>query len=472
MKSERSIVRLVNCQNFNNVTTKKGQMDPVKETYSKPEEWNSLVLINIFSPFRTFCRHQEISKTHSVNKHCAINMADSQTSSMRNFFENLNKKEEIELNHVNGKWKPTSGELTSGDKNNYTRNGPRPKTDAGESTVGQNASSENQTSEKQDFGDENGINNKNDEHDAEASTKEATGDKTNDKEETDADKFTDGDKETPNNQTGHEVNALPAKNDDDSTTAGGNETPKKDNDMAKSQNEGNEANTGSEEGLNGGTAEDEKTTQQEVDKENNCQDENGSQETNSAHEGGAGDAVASENQTVLKRKDFFEKNSDGLNDLSALASTGHFTGNENHGCENGPNSTADTDDIGKGMAGTSSTRPVEEGSQPYDNETSRKKDSVYDYIRCANDDSLTVSEAQEIREERRYKSRRGNRSTVGYYDYERIIAERRILEDSHKGYLMLNRRVLYCIVAFAIIICVLAIIALIVAAVYVSKKDN
>ena len=61
---------------------------------------------------------------------------------------------------------------------------------------------------------------------------------------------------------------------------------------------------------------------------------------------------------------------------------------------------------------------------------------------------------------------------MGYYDYERIVEERRILEDSHKGYLMLNRRVLYCIVAVAIVICVLAIIALILAAVYVSKKDN
>ena len=78
-------------------------------------------------------------------------MADSQTSSMRNFFENLNKKDEIELIHVNGKWKPTSGEPTSEDKNKYIRNGPRPKADAGESTVEQNA-----------FIPSNGINSKND----------------------------------------------------------------------------------------------------------------------------------------------------------------------------------------------------------------------------------------------------------------------------------------------------------------------
>ena len=407
-------------------------------------------------------------------------MAESQTSSMRNFFENLNKKEEIELNHVNGKWKPTSGEPTSEDKNKYIRNGPRPKADAGESTVGQNASSENQTREKQDHGDANGINNKNDSHEAEGSTKEATSDAVNDKEskpEIDPDKGTDGDKGTPNNQTGHEVNeaqenALSAKNDDDNTTSGGHESSQKDKDMADSHGGGNGANTGSEEGLNGGTVEDNKTTQQEADKENNCQDENGSQEANSVDGGGAGEAVASQNQTVLERKDFFEKNSDGLNDGSALAFTGQFTGNENHSYENGPNSNADTDDIGKGIAGASSARKVEEGSQPYDNETDREKDSGYDYIRYANDDSPAVSEAQEIREDSRYKGRRGDRGTVGYYDYERIVEERRILEDSHKGYLMLNRRVLYCIVAVAIIICVLAIIALILAAVYVSKKDN
>ena len=415
-----------------------------------------------------------------MNKDWAINMAESRTSSMRNFFENLNKKEEIELNHVNGKWKPTSGEPTSGDKNKYIRNGPRPKADAGESTVEQNASLENQTREKQDYGDANGINNKNDSHEAEGSTKEATGDADNDKEskpEIDAVKGTDGDKGTSTNQTGHEVNeaqenALSAKNDDDNTTSGEHETSQKDKDMADSHSGGNGLNTGSEEGSNGGTVEDDKTTQKEADKENNCQDENGSQETNSADGGGPGEAVASENQTVLERKDFFEKNSDGLNDGSTLASTGQFTGNENHGYENGPNSNADTDDIGKGIAGASSARNVEEGSQPYDNETDRERDSGYDYIRYANDDSPTVSEAQEIREEPRYKGRRGDRGTVGYYDYERIVEERRILEDSHKGYLMLNRRVLYCIVAVAIIICVLAIIALILAAVYVSKKDN
>lgn len=407
-------------------------------------------------------------------------MAESRTSSMRNFFENLNKKEEIELNHVNGKWKPTSGEPTSGDKNKYIRSGPRPKADTGESTVEQNASSENQTRQKQDYGDANGTNNKNDSHEAEGSTKEATGDADNDKEskpEIDAVKGTDGDKGTSTNQTGHEVNeaqenALSAKNDDDNTTSGEHETSQKDKDMADSHSGGNGLNTGSEEGSNGGTVEDDKTTQKEADKENNCQDENGSQETNSADGGGPGEAVASENQTVLERKDFFEKNSDGLNDGSTLASTGQFTGNENHGYENGPNSNADTDDIGKGIAGASSARNVEEGSQPYDNETDRERDSGYDYIRYANDDSPTVSEAQEIREEPRYKGRRGDRGTVGYYDYERIVEERRILEDSHKGYLMLNRRVLYCIVAVAIIICVLAIIALILAAVYVSKKDN
>ena len=406
-------------------------------------------------------------------------MAESQTSSMRNFFENLNKKEEIELNHVNGKWKPTSGEPTSGDKNKYIRSGPRPKADTGESTVEQNASSENQTRQKQDYGDANGTNNKNDSHEAEGSTKEATGDADNDKEskpEIDAVKGTDGDKGTSTNQTGHEVNeaqenALSAKNDDDNTTSGEHETSQKDKNMADSHSGGNGPNTGSEEGSNGGTVDD-NTTQQEADKENNCQDENGSQETNSADEGGPGEALASENQTVLERKDFFEKNSDGLNDGSTLASTGQFTGNENHGYENGPNSNADTDDIGKGIAGASSARNVEEGSQPYDNETDREKDSRYDYIRYANDDSPTVSEAQEIREELRHKGRRGDRGTVGYYDYERIVEERRILEDSHKGYLMLNRRVLYCIVAVAIIICVLAIIALILAAVYVSKKDN
>ena len=415
-----------------------------------------------------------------MNKDWAINMAESQTSSMRNFFENLNKKEEIELNHVNGKWKPTSGEPTSGDKNKYIRSGPRPKADTGESTVEQNASSENQTRQKQDYGDANGTNNKNDSHEAEGSTKEATGDADNDKEskpEIDAVKGTDGDKGTSTNQTGHEVNeaqenALSAKNDDDNTTSGEHETSQKDKDMADSHSGGNGLNTGSEEGSNGGTVEDDKTTQKEADKENNCQDENGSQETNSADGGGPGEAVASENQTVLERKDFFEKNSDGLNDGSTLASTGQFTGNENHGYENGPNSNADTDDIGKGIAGASSARNVEEGSQPYDNETDREKDSRYDYIRYANDDSPTVSEAQEIREELRHKGRRGDRGTVGYYDYERIVEERRILEDSHKGYLMLNRRVLYCIVAVAIIICVLAIIALILAAVYVSKKDN
>lgn len=414
-----------------------------------------------------------------MNKDWAIDMAESQTSSMRNFFENLNKKEEIELNHVNGKWKPTSGEPTSGDKNKYIRNGPRPKADAGESTVEQNASLENQTREKQDYGDANGINNKNDSHEAEGSTKEATGDADNDKEskpEIDAAKGTDGDKGTSTNQTGHEVheaqkNVLSAKNDDDNTTSGEHETSQKDKNMADSHSGGNGPNTGSEEGSNGGTVDD-NTTQQEADKENNCQDENGSQETNSADEGGPGEALASENQTVLERKDFFEKNSDGLNDGSTLASTGQFTGNENHGYENGPNSNADTDDIGKGIAGASSARNVEEGSQPYDNETDREKDSGYDYIRYANDDSPTVSEAQEIREELRHKGRRGDRGTVGYYDYERIVEERRILEDSHKGYLMLNPRVLYCIVAVAIIICVLAFIALILAAVYVSKKDN
>ena len=407
-------------------------------------------------------------------------MAESQMSSMRNFFENLNKKEEIELNHVNGKWKPTSGEPTSGDKNKYIRSGPRPKDDAGESTVEQNASSENQTREKQDYGDANGINNKNDSHKAEGSTKEATGDADNDKEskpEIDAVKGTDGDKGTSTNQTGHEVNeaqenALSAKNDDDNTTSREHETSQKDKDVADSHSGGNGPNTGSEEGSNGGTVEDDKTTQQEADKENNCQDENGSQETNSADGGGPGEAVASENQTVLERKDFFEKNSDGLNDGSTFASTGQFTGNEKHGYENGPNSNADTDDIGKGIAGASSARKVEEGSQPYDNETDREKDSGYDYIRYANDDSPTVSEAQEIREEPRYKGRRGDRGTVGYYDYERTVEERRILEDLHKGYLMLNRRVLYCIVAVAIIICVLGIISLILAAVYVSKKDN
>ena len=407
-------------------------------------------------------------------------MAESQTSSMRNFFENLNKKEEIELNHVNGKWKPTSGEPTSGDKNKYIRNGSRPKADAGESTAEQNASSENQTREKQDYGDANGINNKNDSPEAEGSRKEATWDADNDEEskpEIDAAKGTDADKGTSTNQTGHEgneaqENALSAKNDDDNTTSGEHETSQKDKDMADNHSGGNGTNTGSEEGSNGGTVEDDKTTQQEADKENNCQDENGSQETNSADGGGPGEAVASENQTVLERKDFFEKNSDGLNDGSTLASTGQFTGNENHGYENGPNSNADTDDIGKGIAGASSARKVEEGSQPYDNETDREKDSGYDYIRYANDDSPTVSEAQEIREEPRYKGRRGDRGTVGYYDYERIVEERRILGDSHKGYLMLNRRVLYCIVAVAIIICVLAIIALILAAVYVSKKDN
>lgn len=407
-------------------------------------------------------------------------MAESQTLSMRSFFENLNKKEEIELNHVNGKWKPTSGEPTSEDKNNYIKNGPRPKADAAESTVEQNASSENQTRGKQDYGDANGINNKNDSHEAEGSTKEATGDADNDKEskpEIDAAKGTDRDKGTSTNQTGHEVNeaqenALSAKNDDDNTTSGEHETSQKDKDMADSHSGGNGPNTGSEEGSNGGTVVDDKTTQQEADKENNCQDENGSQQTNSADGGGPGEAVASENQTVLERKDFFEKNSDGLNDGSTLASTGQFTGNENHGYENGPNSNADTDDIGNGIAGASSARKVEEGSQPYDNETDREKGSGYDYIRYANDDSPTVSEAQEIREEPRYKGRRGDRGTVGYYDYERIVEERRILEDSHKGYLMLNRRVLYYIVAVAIIICVLAIIALILAAVYVSKKDN
>lgn len=400
-------------------------------------------------------------------------MADSQTSSMRNFFENLNKKEEIELNHVNGKWKPTSAEPTSEDKNKYIRNGPRPKADAGESTVEQNASSENQTREKQDYGDTNGINSKNDSPEAKGSRKEATGDADNDEEskpEIDAAKGTDADKGTSTNQTGHEgneaqENALSAKNDDDNTTSGEHETSQKDKDMADNHSGGNGTNTGSEEGSNGGTVEDDKTTQQEADKENNCQDENGSQETNSADGGGPGEAVASENQTVLERKDFFEKNSDGLNDGSTLASTGQFTRNENHGYENGPNSNADTDDIGKGIAGASSARKVEEG-------TDRKKDSGYDYIRYANDDSPTVSEAQEIREEPRYKGRRGDRGTVGYYDYERIVEERRILGDSHKGYLMLNRRVLYCIVAVAIIICVLAIIALILAAVYVSKKDN
>ena len=407
-------------------------------------------------------------------------MAESQTSSMRNFFENLNKKEEIELNHVNGKWKPTSGEPTSGDKNKYIRNGSRPKADAGESTAKQNASSENQTREKQDYGDANGINNKNDSPEAEGSRKEATWDADNDEEskpEIDAAKGTDGDKGTSTNQTGHEdneaqENALSAKNDDDNTTSGEQKLSQKDKDMADNHSGGNGTNTGSEEGSNGGTVEDDKTTQQEADKENNCQDENGSQETNSADGGGPGEAVASENQTVLERKDFFEKNSDGLNDGSTLASTGQFTGNENHGYENGPNSNADTDDIGKGIAGASSARKVEEGSQLYDNETDREKDSGYDYIRYANDDSPTVSEAQEIREEPRYKGRRGDRGTVGYYDYERIVEERRILGDSHKGYLMLNRRVLYCIVAVAIVICVLAIIALILAAVYVSKKDN
>lgn len=407
-------------------------------------------------------------------------MAESQTSSMRNFFENLNKKEEIELNHVNGKWKPTSGEPTSGDKNKYIRNGSRPKADAGESTAKQNASSENQTREKQDYGDANGINNKNDSPEAEGSRKEATWDADNDEEskpEIDAAKGTDGDKGTSTNQTGHEdneaqENALSAKNDDDNTTSGEHKTSQKDKDMADNHSGGNGQITGSEEGSNGGTVEDDKTTQQEADKESNCQDESGSQETNSADGGGPGEAVASENQTVLERKDFFEKNSDGLNDGSTLASTGQFTGNENHGYENGPNSNADTDDIGKGIAGASSARKVEEGSQLYDNETDREKDSGYDYIRYANDDSPTVSEAQEIREEPRYKGRRGDRGTVGYYDYERIVQERRILEDSHKGYLMLNRRVLYCIVAVAIVICVLAIIALILAAVYVSKKDN
>ena len=407
-------------------------------------------------------------------------MAESQTSSMRNFFENLNKKEEIELNHVNGKWKPTSGEPTSGDKNKYIRNGSRPKADAGESTAEQNASSENQTREKQDYGDANGINNKNDSPEAEGSRKEATWDADNDEEskpEIDAAKGTDGDKGTSTNQTGHEdneaqENALSAKNDDDNTTSGEHKTSQKDKDMADNHSGGNGQITGSEEGSNGGTVEDDKTTQQEADKESNCQDEIGSQETNSADGGGPGEAVASENQTVLERKDFFEKNSDGLNDGSTLASTGQFTGNENHGYENGPNSNADTDDIGKGIAGASSARKVEEGSQLYDNETDREKDSGYDYIRYANDDSPTVSEAQEIREEPRYKGRRGDRGTVGYYDYERIVEERRILEDSHKGYLMLNRRVLYCIVAVAIVICVLAIIALILAAVYVSKKDN
>ena len=400
-------------------------------------------------------------------------MADSQTSSMRNFFENLNKKEEIELNHVNGKWKPTSAEPTSEDKNKYIRNGPRPKADAGESTVEQNASSENQTREKQDYGDANGINNKNDSPEAKGSRKEATGDADNDKEskpEIDAAKGTDGDKGTSTNQTGHEgneaqENALSAKNDDDNTASGEHETSQKGKDMADSHSGGNGPNTGSEEGSNGGTVEYDKTTQQEADEENNFQNENGSQETNSADGGGPGEAVASENQTVLERKDFFEKNSDGLNDGSTSASTGQFTGNENHGYENGPNSNADTDDIGKGIAGASSARKVEEG-------TDRKKDSGYDYIRYANDDSPTVSEAQEIREEPGYKGRRGDRGTVGYYDYERIVEERRILGDSHKGYLMLNRRVLYCIVAVAIIICVLAIIALILAAVYVSKKDN
>lgn len=407
-------------------------------------------------------------------------MADSQTSSMRNFFENLNKKEEIELNHVNGKWKPTSAEPTSEDKNKYIRNGPRPKADAGESTVEQNASSENQTKEKQDYGDTNGINSKNDSPEAKGSRKEATGDADNDEEskpEIDAAKGTDADKGTSTNQTGHEgneaqENALSAKNDDDNTTSGEHETSQKDKDMADNHSGGNGTNTGSEEGSNGGTVEDDKTTQQEADKESNCQDESESQETNSADGGGPGEAVASENYTVLERKDFFEKNSDGLNDGSTLASTGQFTGNENHGYENGPNSNADTDDIGKGIAGASSARKVEEGSQPYDNETDREKDSGYDYIRYANDDSPTVSEAQEIREEPRYKGRRGDRGTVGYYDYERSVEERRILEDSHKGYLMLNRRVLHCIVAVAIVICVLAIIALILAAVYVSKKDN
>ena len=400
-------------------------------------------------------------------------MAESQTSSMRNFFENLNKKEEIELNHVNGKWKPTSGEPTSGDKNKYIRNGSRPKADAGESTAEQNASSENQTREKQDYGDANGINNKNDSPEAKGSRKEATGDADNDKEskpEIDAAKGTDGDKGTSTNQTGHEgneaqENALSAKNDDDNTASGEHETSQKGKDMADSHSGGNGPNTGSEEGSNGGTVEYDKTTQQEADEENNFQNENGSQETNSADGGGPGEAVASENQTVLERKDFFEKNSDGLNDGSTAASTGQFTGNENHGYENGPNSNADTDDIGKGIAGASSARKVEEG-------TDRKKDSGYDYVRYANDDSPTVSEAQEIREEPRYKGRRGDTGTVGYYDYERIVEDRRILEDSRKGYLMLNRRVLYCIVAVAIIICVLAIIALILAAVYVSKKDN
>ena len=395
-------------------------------------------------------------------------MADSQTSSMRNFFENLNKKEEIELNHVNGKWKPTSAEPTSEDKNKYIRNGPRPKADAGESTVEQNA-----------FIPSNGINSKNDSPEAEGSRKEATGDADNDEEskpEIDAAKGTDADKGTSTNQTGREgneaqENALSAKNDDDNTTSGEHETSQKDKDMAGNHSGGNGTNTGSEEGSNGGTVEDDKTTQQEADKESNCQDESGNQETNSADGGGPGEAVASENHTVLERKDFFEKNSDGLNDGSTLASTGQFTGNENHGYENGPNSNADTDDIGKRIAGASSARKVEEGSQPYDNETDREKDSGYDYIRYANDDSPTVSEAQEIREEPRYKGRRGGRGTVGYYDYERSV-ERRILEDSHKGYLMLNRRVLYCIVAVAIVICVLAIIALILAAVYVSKKDN
>ena len=407
-------------------------------------------------------------------------MAESQTSSMRNFFENLNKKEEIELNHVNGKWKPTSGEPTSGDKNKYIRNGSRPKADAGESTAKQNASSENQTREKQDYGDANGINNKNDSPEAEGSRKEATWDADNDEEskpEIDAAKGTDGDKGTSTNQTGHEdneaqENALSAKNDDDNTTSGEHKTSQKDKDMADNHSGGNGQITGSEEGSNGGTVEDDKTTQQEADKESNCQDESGSQETNSADGGGPGEAVASENQTVLERKDFFEKNSDGLNDGSTSASTGQFTGNENHDYENGPNSNADTDDIGKGIAGASSARKVEEGSQLYDNETDREKDSGYDYIRYANDDSPTVSEAQEIREEPRYKGRRGDTGTVGYYDYERIVEDRRILEDSHKGYLMLNRRVLYCIVAVAIVICVLAIIALILAAVYVSKKDN
>lgn len=400
-------------------------------------------------------------------------MAESQTSSMRNFFENLNKKDEIELIHVNGKRKPTSGEPTSEDKNKYIRNGPRPKADAGESTVEQNASSENQTREKQDYGDANGINNKNDSPEAKGSRKEATGDADNDKEskpEIDAAKGTDGDKGTSTNQTGHEgneaqENALSAKNDDDNTASGEHETSQKGKDMADSHGGGNGPNTGSEEGSNGGTVEYDKTTQQEADEENNFQNENGSQETNSADGGGPGEAVASENQTVLERKDFFEKNSDGLNDGSTSASTGQFTGNENHGYENGPNSNADTDDIGKGIAGASSARKVEEG-------TDRKKDSGYDYVRYANDDSPTVSEAQEIREEPRYKGRRGDTGTVGYYDYERIVEDRRILEDSHKGYLMLNRRVLYCIVAVAIIICVLAIIALILAAVYVSKKDN